>query len=313
MPRVFTSADLDFFEESGYVILHDAAPPDMLQAAIAATWEFMEMDPNDPATWYRPPARLNGMPELNGAGMVEMYHHPSLWAIRQLPRIHGAFADLWDTEHLWVTIDRVNLNVPNRPGQEFRGFIHWDIDTTLDPLPFDLQGVLSLTDAPAGHGGFQCVPGMPKRFAEWVKTQPVDRHPHRPDLTGLEVRRVEMRAGDLVIWNSQLAHGTSPNTSQSARLAMYLSMSPAQESNETARQWRVQSWLHRIAPEGNPFPGDPRGWERKHGVTAALTPLGRRLLGLDLWSENGAGAQLEADMRLDQRTGRRRATPGFAS
>ena len=25
-----------------------------------------------------------------------------------------------------------------------------------------------------------------------------------------------------------------------------------------SRKWRIDSWLHRIAPEGNPFPGDPR-------------------------------------------------------
>ncbi|MEZ5401595.1 MAG: phytanoyl-CoA dioxygenase family protein [Bryobacteraceae bacterium] len=313
MPRVFTSADLDFFEEQGYVILHDAAPPDLLQGVVDATWAFLDMDPSDPGTWYRVPERRNGMAELNGAGMVEMYHHPSLWAIRQLPRVHGAFADLWGAEELWVSIDRVNLNVPNRPGSEFSGFIHWDIDTTLDPLPFDLQGVLSLVDTASGQGGFQCVPGMPKLFPEWVKTQPPNRNPHRPDITGLEVRRVETRAGDLVIWNSQLAHGTSPNKSDRPRLAMYLSMSPAQEHNETARQWRINSWLHRVAPEGNAFPGDPREWERRYGATAALTPLGRKLLGLDTWGSDPGQGELTGTMRLDQKTGRYRGTPGFAS
>jgi hypothetical protein len=94
---------------------------------------------------------------------------------------------------------------------------------------------------------------------------------------------------------------------------MYLSMSPAQEHNQQARDWRIRSWMHRIAPEGNPFPGDPRGWERKYGTTAALTPLGRKLLGLDVWNEDSKAADIEGSMRVDQRTGRRRATPGFAS
>ena len=31
------------------------------------------------------------------------------------------------------------------------------------------------------------------------------------------------------------------------------------------------------------FPGDPRRIEEDHGTTAELTPLGRKLLGLDLW------------------------------
>lgn len=313
MARVFNDEDLAFWDQNGYVILHDAAPSEMLQAVIDATWEFLEMDPDDPKTWYREPERLNGMTELNGAGMVEMYNHPALWATRQLPRIHGAFADLWNTEKLWVTIDRVNFNPPNRTGSEFKGFIHWDIDSSLEPLPFDLQGVLSLTDTPSGSGGFQCVPGMPKLLPDWRKTQPADRNPHRPDLTDLTVETIPTKAGDLIIWNSQLAHGTSANAGSAPRFAQYIAMSPAQESNEKARQWRINSWMHRIAPEGNPFPGDPRGWERKHGTTAALTPLGRKLLGLDLWDEEAASTDAGGRMRLDQATGRGRATPGFAS
>jgi hypothetical protein len=94
---------------------------------------------------------------------------------------------------------------------------------------------------------------------------------------------------------------------------MYLSMSPAQEHIEAARQWRINSWLHRVAPEGNAFPGDPREWERQHGTTAALTPLGRKLVGVDLWGEATPDESLEGTMRLDQRTGRYRGTPGFAS
>jgi hypothetical protein len=310
--HVLTDGDLAFWHENGYVVVRDAAPPENLDAVIKAIWGFQEMDPSDSRTWYRQPERSNGMPELNGSGMVEMYNHPALWANRQLPRIHGAFADIWGTEKLWVTIDRANLNVPNRPGFEFTGFIHWDIDTSLDPLPFDVQGVLSLTDTVPGQGGFQCVPGMPKRLPEWIKTQPADRNPHRPDLTRLQVETVETRAGDLLIWNSQLPHGVSPNNSDRPRLAQYISMSPAQEQNEEARQWRIDSWLHRIAPEGNPFPGDPRDWERNHGTTAALTPLGRKLLGLDSWGDI-AGAETSGDMRTNQQRGRTRATPGFAS
>lgn len=311
--RGLSSDDLEFWHENGYVIVHDAAPADNLQAVIDAIWDFQEMDPANPATWYRPPERLNGMPELNGSGMVEMYHHPALWANRQLPRIHRAFADLWDTEQLWVTIDRANLNVPNRPGFEFEGFMHWDIDTSLDPIPFDVQGVLSLTDTVPGQGGFQCVAGMPKRLVEWIQTQPQDRDPHKPDMTDLEVTTVETRAGDLLIWNSQLPHGVSPNKSDRPRLAQYIAMSPAQEQNEKARKWRVDAWLHRKAPEGNPFPGDPRGWERHCGTTAALSPLGRKLLGLDLWSDAMESAAETGSMDLNQERGRGRATPGFSS
>ena len=90
-------------------------------------------------------------------------------------------------------------------------------------------------------------------------------------------------------------------------------MSPAQEQNEAARQWRIDAWLHRKAPEGNPFPGDPRNWEREHGTTSALTPLGRKLLGLDLWDANTDAKVNSGDMELNQAAGRGRVTPGFSS
>ncbi len=307
---ILSSEELASFKKNGYVVVPSAAPAALVEAAIDAIWQFQQMDPNDPTTWYRKPERENGLPELNGAGMVELYHHPAFWAIRQLPRIHGVFADLWGTEKLWVSIDRCNFNVPNRSGFDFEGFIHWDIDTSLRPLPFGLQGFLSLTDSVVGQGGFQCVPGMSTRLAEWAQTQPAARNPFRPDLTGLDVVEIPTRAGDLLIWNSLLPHGTSPNTSDQPRLVQYLSMAPAQEGDEATKQWRIDAWLHRRAPEGDAFPGDPGDWERHHGTTAALTPLGRKLLGLDSWE----GDQGEIVQRpYDRMEGRRRGAPGFAS
>ena len=59
-------------------------------------------------------------------------------------------------------------------------------------------------------------------------------------------------------------------------------MAPARPEDAATRDWRIDAWLHRKAPEGDAFPGDPRLWERLHGTTAALTPLGRKLLGLDV-------------------------------
>lgn len=314
--RVFSETDLKFWKENGYVILHDAVSPENLQAVEDAIWEFQQMDRHDPETWYRVPERENGMVELNGSGMVEMYHHPALWANRQLPRVHGAFADLWGTEELWVTIDRCNLNVPNRPGFEFEGFIHWDVDTSVDPLPFDVQGVLAISDNEPGQGGFQCVPGMPARIREWIETQPADRNAYRPDLTDLDVVPVPLKAGDLLIWNSLLPHGVGANQSDRPRVAQYLSMSPAQEDNEQARQWRINSWLHRLAPQGDAFPGDPRQWERHHGTTASLTPLGRKLLGLDSWrgsTTDSPHGQISASDSSHPERSRSRAIPGFGA
>ncbi len=281
--HVLTDRDMEFWRRHGYVIVPNAVPRANAEALVDVIWDFMEMNPADPATWYRPAESASGKPVLKASGMAELYHHPIMWDNRQQPRVYGAFADIWDTEALWVSIDRVNLNPPARPDWNFQGFVHWDIDTSQEPLPMQVQGVLSLVDVPAEAGGLQVVPGFHRRFEDWVKTQPADRDPRAPDMTGLELESLAMQAGDLVIWHSLLPHGTGRNNSSRPRLAQYISMSPAREDDEALRQERVRMWRERRPPDRSVFPGDPRRLEMEGGRTAQLTPLGEKLLGLRSW------------------------------
>jgi hypothetical protein len=94
-----------------------------------------------------------------------------------------------------------------------------------------------------------------------------------------------MRAGDLLIWDRLLPHGNGHNLSDRPRLAQYITMHRAREGDEEARARRIRLWRERLCPGGPPFPGDPRRLEELHGTTAELSPLGRKLLGLDLWEE----------------------------
>ncbi|MEC8840478.1 MAG: phytanoyl-CoA dioxygenase family protein, partial [Candidatus Poribacteria bacterium] len=120
-----------------------------------------------------------------------------------------------------------------------------------------------------------------KQFYNWVKTQPADRNFHSPDLTDLEVKPIAGQAGDLLIWHRLLAHGNGYNRSKEPRLAQYITMSPAKEGNQNSRRQRIQAWQER-RPTSD-WPGDPREWEHKHGTTAELTSLGKKLLGAESW------------------------------
>ncbi len=282
--RVLSPEDFKRWQTYGFVVIKQAVPKANVDALVNLLWEFQEMDPNDISTWSAPQLRDHAMKELNNSGMVEIYNHQALWENRQEQRVYDAFVDIWDDEQLWVTIDRANLNTPNRSGRAFAGFIHTDVDTTLDPLPVNVQGVLSLVDVTGETGGFQCVPELFRTFEDWKQRQPADRDGFRPNVEGFDVYPVPMQAGDLLIFNSLLAHGIRPNTSEDkVRMAQYISMNPAMPENEDLRTRRIESWQHRRAPEGFAFPGDPREWELTRYRTASLTPLGCRLLGLDSW------------------------------
>src|SRR5579859_7834376 len=127
-PRALRKADLEFFEENGYLVVPDVVPRENLEAALAAVWAFLEMDPNDSATWY---------PLERKTGLVYLHQHQALWDNRQSPRLHEAFADILGTEKLWVSMDRASMKPPLNPRfPHYRdpGFVHWDLDTS-KPLP----------------------------------------------------------------------------------------------------------------------------------------------------------------------------------
>ncbi|WP_029040944.1 phytanoyl-CoA dioxygenase family protein [Cucumibacter marinus] len=282
--RVLSEADWQHWTTKGYVIVKQAVPRENVERLVELLWRFDEKDPNDPATWYAPQRREHKMKELNNAGMLEIYNHQYLWDNRMEQRVYDAFVDIWDREDLWVTIDRAILNPPRREKGSTDGFIHWDVDTSLDPQPIGVQGVLSLQKQDSETGGFQCVPYLFEHFEEWVKTQPADRDPMHPDMTGLERENVDLEPGDLLIFNSLLAHGIRPNYSDGrVRMAQYISMYPAEQSNEAERAERVRQWRELDHSKRDAFPGDPREWEKKHGEVASLNPLGEKLLGLKSW------------------------------
>lgn len=282
--RVLAETDWEHWTTWGYVVVPDVVPAEDIERLKTLLWQFQELDPDDPESWNRSQLRSNRMVELNNTGMVEIYNHQYLWDNRQQRPIYDAFVDIWDREDLWVTIDRANLNTPNRGRRPFDGFIHWDVDTTQRPLPVNVQGVLSLTDTDEVVGGFQCVPELFRNFDEWEKTQAPGRDPFHPDLAGLETKFVPTRAGDLLIFNSLTPHGIRANRSKNrARIAQYVSMYPCDQDNPEAVATRVRSWREREAPQGPAFPGDPRGWEKTRYETATLNHHGRKLLGMDRW------------------------------
>lgn len=283
--RVLSMEDWHFWKHNGYVVIKQAVSREQALETAAFLWEFEEKDPQNPTTWYTAPRAEMQMKELVGTGMVEIYNHQQLWNNRQTQRVYDAFVDIWGTEKLWVSIDRANLNFPIRPGHEYKGFIHWDYDP--ETKPQNVQGVLALSDqTDENMGGFQCIPWLYRNYNDWKLSQPEDRDPFQPDISGLEDKlvKVPMEAGDLLIFNSLEPHGIRPNRSKNkVRIAQYVAMMPAQEDNAALKEWRINSWKDRIAPEGYAFPGDPRNWEQTKYERAELTDLGKKLLGLKKW------------------------------
>src|ERR1041385_6024515 len=98
--RVLSEQQLNEFHENGYLVVPGVVPRENLEAVIRAIWEFLEMDPDDPATWYPPERR---------GSIVHLHQRQALWDNRQHSGLHPVFADILGTEKLWVSMDRAGM------------------------------------------------------------------------------------------------------------------------------------------------------------------------------------------------------------
>jgi Phytanoyl-CoA dioxygenase (PhyH) len=225
---VLSPADLAFWETHGYVVVRNAVSAEDCAAARNAIWQYLEMDENDPASWYRPNNVLQGI-------MAPLYRHPALDKNRYSPIIRRAYEQLWGHSNLLVTTDKVGFNPPETEHHKYKGIgLHWDV-SLVPPVPFGVQGILYLTDTAANQGAFTLVPGFHRRINDWLGQLPAGTDPRKVDLAPFGPQPIAAHAGDFIIWHHALPHGASPNRANSPRLVQYLYWYPAQR--ELQSQW----------------------------------------------------------------------------
>ncbi len=214
---VLSAADLAFWQENGYVVLRNAVSVEDCREAESAIWDFLDMDPQNPESWY------------DGTHLfwVQLFQHPALNKNRAALRIRKAFEQLWGTDDLWATVDRVSLNRPERGGIDISGpsRLHWDVSIAL-PVPFGVQGLLYLSDTSAKQGAFRCVPGFHRCIGQWLEGLPSEQNPREQDLESLGPVPVPGSAGDFVIWHHALPHGSGRNFAHYPRVVQYIKMFP---------------------------------------------------------------------------------------
>lgn len=245
---VLTKAQWTSWVQDGFLRIPNAIERPVATAAAAAIREFVGADAHNASSWYtntldiyedvEPQTGLK--PHHGPAGMVQMFHHKTLWAIRQHPRVHQIFADLWGTEQLYVTCDRAHFKPPQNeafpawydPGAVHTG-VHWDVDTRKSawPIPYTMQAVVYLEETKADQGALRVVPGFHRRLEDWSATQPANRSAERPEGAAArelqaEAIPIEGEAGTLVVWHSALPHGPGPNVGAAPRVSAYVTMHP---------------------------------------------------------------------------------------
>lgn len=219
--------DIEFFDANGYVVLHGLFTEEELDGTVEEIFDFVEFDLNDIDSFYSQSIRARS--GIDSRGMVPFYHGQHLWNNRQNQKLYTAFRTLIGRDDLFVSIDRVNINPPRRPGWEYGGFVHFDVDTTKKPVPVELQGILGLSEFRPLGGGFRCLPGFHKLIDQWAANRRPGADPRFPDPGEFELVEVPLGRGDFLIFDGRLPHGNSENLSDTIRVAQYITMWPIRD------------------------------------------------------------------------------------
>ncbi|ALM50097.1 phytanoyl-CoA dioxygenase [Flavobacterium psychrophilum] len=216
---VLTPEDLDFYNTNGYVIVRKAICKPDCEATQKAIWDFLRMSPDDKTSWYVRHEEQRGL-------MVSFFDHETLNKNRFSARIKKAYQQLYKTQKVYRTIDKVSFNPPENNHFTYLGSaLHWDVSLKT-PIPFALQGLLYLTDCGPDDGAFHCVPGFHKTIENWLANVRPHESPRDKALQTLTPIPIAANAGDFIIWNNTLPHCATPNRGKAPRMVQYLSYLP---------------------------------------------------------------------------------------
>lgn len=252
----------DFFQEYGFVVFRNVLSPQECQATLDEFWNQEGLDRNNPVTWetywssqrFKRFAIIGSFPDIESLTQL---------ANRQNPNVHKGFSMIFGTEKLWVDHDRLGIMRPtkgivfpnsNEPVDKpawrtIERWLHLDsnpntgevslasFEKTYSNTKVDLektlmlQGLITLTDAREEDGGFQCVPGFHKYCSAWARKPELPQSsaniqvPENDPVRNY-IKKVPMKKGSLLLWNSLLLHANYPNDSSNFRAVQYIRMIP---------------------------------------------------------------------------------------
>jgi ectoine hydroxylase-related dioxygenase (phytanoyl-CoA dioxygenase family) len=217
--EILTPTDIDFWNTNGYIIIKNAITQQACDDTIDAICQCINIDKNDATTWY------NEHPQKQGI-MIQLFQHSTIEKNRQSPKIKSAYQQLWQRNDIFVNMDKVGFNPPEKVNWKFPASkLHWDVSLKT-PIPFGTQGILYLTDTSSTQGAFTVVPRFHNTIEQWLKDLPVGAHPREQNLYPLGPVSIAANAGDFIIWHHALPHAASPNTSTLPRFVQYLNYAP---------------------------------------------------------------------------------------
>jgi hypothetical protein len=274
---IFTAEHREHLDMCGYVVIEDVVSRSTCDLAVNEFKDYLEtVNPKfkweDPSTWTKNrPMHTRGLIQHYNVGF-------QAHAVRIRMATKQVFEELWGTKNLWTSFDGTSWSFkPKVHG--FKSLKDWETKTwKKDAIHIDqttaglssIQGGVALLDQEEDGHVFLCVPGSHQYHDEIMKGNfcqgdwLIMDQEHKALLKskGLKMKRVPLKAGSMVLWDSRLCHSSSGYCKTSAvdgmRLQVFVCMKPTpkngpfKEANMERRKWAYENRVvshHTVTPE----------------------------------------------------------------
>ena len=265
--KVLTADEVDHFWTEGYVLVKNAATPAETREGRAAIMGLLPADLNLPDTY----ASHGGRIKPHNPDGNHSYYTPELIPLLGSERLYGAASDIFGHDFLGVGDGSVGITLTDSSGPTLSQRLHLDmhrpdvIDEGTLRNKVGIGGCYYLSDVEAGGAGIHIIPGGPAIVAERALEQAsrgevefpktFEDYPESIEITG--------EAGDFVMMHHLMPHAASRNRLGRPRVVQftrYRHLDPDAAANARVSEDRFSS-----------------------AQLAAMTPLTRKLFGLDAW------------------------------
>jgi ectoine hydroxylase-related dioxygenase (phytanoyl-CoA dioxygenase family) len=267
---VLTEAEVARFWDQGYLLVKGALSREEASYYRQVILDMVPRDLSIPAHWGVNAGRIKPM-RLDGS---HTFDTPELLPLLFNERVYAVAVQLFGSPRLRVGDGSLGITLRNGgSGPILSQSVHLDatvpagVDNFLfTPEEAQLGGCYYLSDVAPEGGGIHVVPGGHRLVEEKARAQrqgralynnwkKIDDFPETVEVTG--------EAGDFALLHHLMPHAASHNRRPTPRVAQFT----------------------RFTMENHPHhPGEPAPADRYNGQQlAAMTPLGRKLLGVDAW------------------------------
>jgi ectoine hydroxylase-related dioxygenase (phytanoyl-CoA dioxygenase family) len=273
LERVLTDEEVAFFHEQGYVLVKGCLSSEEGERCRRFIVDLVPRDLTIPAHWHANAGRIKPM-QADGK---QSFEDPELLPLLFNERLYAAAAQLLGDHRLRAFDASLGITIRNDSGKEsiLSQTPHLDCSVPAD-VPFLLAreevqvgGCYYFTDVLPTGGGIHVMPGGHRWVEEQVRAHggglaARQLHNNWKRLPGVQTVEVTGAAGDFALLHHLMPHAASHNRLPTARVAQFTRFTRADHPHYPQK------------------PAEPGRWSAAQ--LAVMTPLGRRLLGVEPWS-----------------------------